>query len=248
MDRSDERRIRVSPIAAIVVAILAIVATLAIVELTQSHETATAYINSLDTSYSNRNVASECMGDLDRVAETAASEGSPYTFFAYDGDPLSRRGISEDFGAIPIPSRYSGTKKVRDYRVGQIGPVLEEMESQAEKAPQLVGTPLKGVLTRIARIGHEAGDRPKHAVNCGDGIWTDLKPTTDPQRIEEMVEEIPSGLQGMTIDFIGLSASAEDTGQFVERLRPRIEEVLELKHAHLGVYDIELPASWPDQP
>ena len=205
-----------------------------------------AVITALDGSFSNYEVAPKCLSDLDRAARLAADQGSSFTFFSYDGDPLGRRGVAVDFGAKEIPNRYKGTEKEGEWRVEHSGPVLEEMRNLAEDRPEEGGTPLLGVLTRIARIAHGLGSVPKYVVNCGDGLWTDLKPGMSEREIQALAREIPPGLEGTTIDFVGLDASALGTGSWIERLRPLVKQVLEYKHAHLGVYDIELPANWPE--
>ena len=208
--------------------------------------TPSGVITALDGSFSDHTVAMKCLPDLDHAADLAAETGGSFTFFAYDGDPLSRRGIAVDFGDQPIPNRLKGTEKVAEYRVEHAGPVLEEMHELASDQPELGGTPLLGVLTRIARIVQGSDSVPKYIVNCGDGLWTDLKPGMSEKEVDDLAEEVPAGLEGTTIDFVGLGASASGSGHWVERLRALVKEVLEDKHAHLGVYDIELPADWPE--
>lgn len=206
---------------------------------------APAVIASLDGTFSDHAVAAKCLSDLGRAADLAAERGGSFTFFAYDGDPLSRRGIAVDFGDLSIPNDLKGTSKEAEYRVEKARPVLGEMEELAAERPSLGGTPLLGVLTRIARIGQESGGESEHAVNCGDGLWTDLKPGMSQREVHALAQSIPPGLEGMTIDFVGLSASSPGSGRWVERLRPLVQKVLQERHAHLGVYDIELPADWP---
>jgi hypothetical protein len=190
-------------------------------------------------------VATKCLADLDRAADLAAERGGAFTFFAYDGDPLSRRGISVDFGGLPIPNRLKGTEKEGEYRVEKAGAVLDEMHELAISGPVVGGTSLVGVLTRIARIAEGLDAVPAYVVNCGDGLWTDLKPGMLAKKADALAREIPPGLEGTTIDFVGLGASVPGSGPWVEKLRPLVKQVLKDKHAHLGVYDIELPADWP---
>lgn len=204
------------------------------------------YIGAVDGTFSDHRVADKCLGDVGRAVEKAAEQGGSFAFFAYDGDPLSRRGVAVDFGALPIPNRIKGTSKEDEYRVEQAGPVQEKMKKMAAVQPDQGGTPLRGVLTRIARIAEGGGGAPKRAVNCGDGLWTDLRPGMSRRQLRDLAESVPSGLEGMTVDFIGLAASTPGSGRWVERLRPLVREVLRIKHAQLGVYDIELPAGWPE--
>lgn len=204
-----------------------------------------AYIGALDRTFSDTKVAEQCVGDLSRVAEEAAKADGSFAFFSYDGDPLSRRGAAVDFAALEVPNRVEGTSKEDDYRVEQAEPMIEEIKEAAGRPPSVGGTPLSAVLIRFARIGRSSGERPKRAVNCGDGLWTDLEPGMDAAQISTLAEEVPKGLKGMTVDFVGLGASTPGTGRWIERLRPLVARVLEAKGAHLGVYDIELPADWP---
>lgn len=205
-----------------------------------------AVITALDGTFSDHKAAPQCFADLDRAATLAAERGGAFTFFAYDGDPLDHRGVSVDFGDLAIPNRVKGTEKEDDYRVEQAAAVIEETHQLAARVPNEGGTPLGGVLTRIARIAQGSTTVPEYAVNCGDGLWTDLKPKMSDREVERLAREIPAGLEGMTIDFVGLGASAPGTGPWVERLRPSVQQVLEAKGARLGVYDIELPADWPE--
>jgi hypothetical protein len=209
-------------------------------------ENSPSAITALDGSFSNQGVEASCLSDLDHVAEVAAEQSGTFTFFAYDGDPLSRRGISVDFGDTDIPNRYKGTEKESQVRVDGAKSVLDEMQELAAERPQVGETPLVGVLTRIARIAGESPDPPKYVVNCGDGIWTDLDPEMSDDQIQELAQKIPSGLEGVKVDFIGLGASDPGTGEWIESLRSVVERILRAKHAELGVYDIELPAAWPE--
>jgi hypothetical protein len=208
--------------------------------------TAPSVITALDGTFSDEAVEAKCLTDLDHAASLAAEKGGSFTFFAYDGDPLSRRGISVDFGEMDVPNRLKGTEKVSEYRVEQASSVLDEMRTLAADQPEIGGTSLVGVLTRIARIAHESNPPPTYIVNCGDGIWTDLKPDMGKEEIQKLAREVPPGLEGRTIDFVGLSASTPGSGPWVEKFQPLIKQLLEEKHAHLGVYDIELPADWPE--
>lgn len=207
--------------------------------------TSAGVITALDGTFSNYEEASECFSDLDRAATVAAEHGSAFTFFAYDGDPLSRKGINFDFGRMEIPNSVKGTEKEDDYRVEQAAGVIDETHELVE-GPVEGGTPLSGVLTRIARIAQSSGSVPAYVVNCGDGIWTDLDPEMSDREVAELADEIPTGLEGLTIDFVGLAMSDPGTGPWVEQLRPVVARVLEAKGASLGVYDIELPAGWPE--
>lgn len=203
-------------------------------------------ITALDGTFSDYDDAPQCFSDLDLAATVAAERGSSFTFFAYDGDPLSRKGVNFDFGGMEIPNRVRGTEKEDDYRVERAVGVIAETHDLAAEGPVEGGTPLSGVLTRIARIARGSSLVPKYVVNCGDGLWTDLEPGMTDREVEELVDELPGGLEGMTIDFVGLGMSTPGTGRWVERLRPLVAQVLEAKGASLGVYDIELPAGWPE--
>lgn len=203
------------------------------------------YIASLDVSFSDRHVAEQCLGDLGRVAEEAARADGTFAFFAYDGDPLSRRGVAVDFAELDVPNRVEGTSKEDDYRAELAQPVIGEMRQAATRPPSLGGTPLGAVLIRLARLGRGSGEGSMRAVNCGDGLWTDLTPEMDRTQLRRLADQIPRGLEGMTIDFVGLGVSSPGTGRWIERLRPLVAEVLVAKGARLGVYDIELPADWP---
>jgi hypothetical protein len=202
-------------------------------------------ITALDGSYSDQDVVEKCFPDLDSVALVAAEQGESFTFFAYDGDPLGKRGVSFDFGEMDMPRNRQGTEKEDDYRVEQAPETVEKTHELALERPEVGETPLVGVLTRIARIAGESEAVPEYVVNCGDGIWTDLKPDMSGREIGALAEEIPSGLEGVRIDFIGLGASKPGTGAWVEQLRPSVERLLEHEHAEIGVYDVELPADWP---
>jgi hypothetical protein len=202
-------------------------------------------ITALDGSYSDYAVAEKCFSDLDSVALLAAEQGEPFTFFAYDGDPLSDRGVSIDFGEMEVPNRYEGTELEDDRRVEQAAPILNETHELAAKVPEIGETPIVGVLTRIARIADGAEFVPEYVVNCGDGIWTDLKPGMDGAEVRSLAAEIKPSLKDLKIDFIGLGASKPGSGPWVEELRSPVEQLLNYAGAELGVYDIELPAGWP---
>ena len=218
---------------------------ISVVVLLGCGENPPSVITALDGTFSDQKVAAQCLPELDRAADIAAERGGSFTFFAYDGDPLSRRGISIDFGDQAIPNRLKGTEKEGEYRVEQAGPILNEMHKLASDRPTVGGTSLLGVLTRIARIAKGLGSVPTYVVNCGDGLWTDLRPGMSDREVQGLAREIPVGMEGMTIDFVGLSVSAPGSGHWVERLRPLVKQILEDKQAHLGVYDVELPADWP---
>lgn len=205
------------------------------------------YITSLDVTFSDQHVAEQCLADLGRVAEEAARADGTLAFFAYDGDPLSRRGVAVDFAEFDVPNRVEGTSKEDDYRAGLAKAVIGEMRQAASRPPSLGGTPLAAVLIRLARLGRGSEEGSLRAVNCGDGLWTDLAPEMDRAQLKRFADQIPRGLEGMTVDFVGLGASSPGTGRWIERLRPLVAEVLVAKGARLGVYDIELPADWPPE-
>lgn len=207
----------------------------------------------LDATYSNDQVANECVDDIARAAQIAAESRGHLFFHTFDGDPLRRRGTSRDFSDVTVPNKYKGTAKeaeglehAAEEEIEELRPEIEEL---AAETPKVGGTPLVGVLTRAARIqaeGEVVG--PHRILICTDGLFTDVTPKLSPDEVSRLGASLDSKLPGATVDFIGLAVSVPGTGPFIEKIKPRVQELLDLAGARMGVWDVELPAGWRPVP
>lgn len=207
----------------------------------------------LDATYSNDQVAGECLGDIKRAAQVAAESGGRFFFHTFDGDPLRRRGASIDFADVKVPNKYKETSKeldgLRQAAEDAVDERWPEIEVLAEERPTVGETPLIGVLTRAARIqaeGEVVG--PHRILLCTDGLFTDVDARSSPDEVSQFGASLQSKLKGATVDFIGLAVSVPGTGPFVEKTKPPVEELLAETGATMGIWDVELPAGWEPVP
>jgi hypothetical protein len=207
----------------------------------------------LDATYSNDQVAAECLEDIKHAAQVAAESRGRFFFHTFDGDPLRRRGTTADFAELEVPARYRGTSKevegLRSAAEKEVEELWPEVETLAAEKPVVPETPLAGVLTRAARIqaeGEVVG--PHRIVICTDGLFTDVNKKSTSEGVHQLGASLRSKLSGATIDFIGLAVSVPGTGPYVEKGKPPVEELLAEAEATMGVWDVELPAGWEPVP
>jgi hypothetical protein len=201
----------------------------------------------VDATFSNDEVASECMNDIQAAAKLAAASRGSLKFHTFDGDPFRRRGLSVSFGDEAIPGDIKGTSGETAYFEEQAEELEGQMEELIAEPPTVGGTPLLQLLERAGRHTTQT-DALNRILICTDGLFTDV----DPKKMTEAQarqagEALPSNLRGITIDFIGLDGSAPGRGKRIEETKPLVEAVLHGAGAQLGNWDLELPPSWREE-
>jgi len=201
----------------------------------------------VDATFSNDEVASECMNDVLTAAQLAAASRGSLKFHTFDGDPFRRRGLSASFGDEAIPADLKGTSGETAYFEEQAEDLEAEMEELIAEPPTVGGTPLIQLLERAGR--HTAQTEALNRILiCTDGLFTDVNPQEmTAAEAREAGEALPSNLRGITIDFIGLDGSAPGRGKRIEETKPLVEALLAGAGATLGNWDLELPPSWREE-
>lgn len=201
----------------------------------------------VDSTFSNDEVASECMNDVISAAELAAASRGTLKFHTFDGDPFRRRGLSASFGDEAIPADIKGTSGETAYFEQQAEELEAEMEELIAEPPTVGGTPLIQLLERAGRHTAQT-DALNRMLICTDGLFTDVNPKEmTSAQAREAGESLPSSLRGITIDFIGLDGSAPGRGKRIEETKPLVESLLQGAGAELGNWDLELPPSWREE-
>lgn len=199
----------------------------------------------VDSTFSNDQVSNACLDDVMRVAKAvAASHGVVYVH-TFDGDPLSRRGLSEPFSASQVPPNLQNTSGEGEYLEEQAGNLESKIEKLILEDPTVYGTPLLEVLAAAGRT-HVPSDELHRVVICTDGLFGDVRPekmTLKEARIEGA--QLRSRLSGSIVDIIGLGVSAPGTGRRIEQTRPLVEALLESANVRLGFWGVDLPKPWP---
>jgi hypothetical protein len=198
----------------------------------------------VDSTFSNDEVASECMGDVQVAAKLAAASRGSLKFHTFDGDPFRRRGLSVSFGDEAIPGDVKGTSGETAYLEQQAEELEAQMGELIDEPPTVGGTPLIQLLERAGRHTAQT-DALNRILICTDGLFTDVNPKemTEAQARQAGAALSPN-LRGITIDFIGLDGSAPGRGKRIEETKPLVEAVLQGVGAEMGNWDLELPPNW----
>ena len=198
----------------------------------------------VDATYSNDQVAGECMPDVMAAARLAAASRGFVTFRSFDGDPFRRRGVSKAFDE-GVPASREGTSGELEYLEEQASDMRGELEGLAKERPVVGGTPLIDVLRRAARNGRGHSGALRRVLICTDGLFTDVNPhVMTLAEARRAGARIGQGLRGATVDFIGIDASDPDRGDYVESLRPLVEALLRAAGVQMGNWDVELGSEW----
>jgi hypothetical protein len=198
----------------------------------------------VDSTFSNDQVAGECMPDVMEAAKLTAGARGLFTFHTFDGDPFRRRGLKEQFGETSLPADVKGTRGETAYLEGQAEELEAPIEALISEPPTVGGTPLVALLERAGRHTGRA-DSLRLIVICTDGLFTDVNPLA--MTLEEARatgETLPAPLRGVTIDFIGLDGSAPGRGRRVEQTKPLVRALLDGAGTRMGNWDLELPPAW----
>jgi hypothetical protein len=198
----------------------------------------------VDATYSNTEVAEECMNDIITAMEVTAGSRGTVKFHTFDGDPFRRRGISKNFGEEALPGDVKGTSGEVEYLEGQARDLEPELQQLIDEKPTVPGTPLIDLLERASR--HMSGSPAFNRILiCTDGLFTDVNPVEmSAAEARSAGEELPSSLTGITVDFIGLDGSAPDRGRRIEKTKPLVDALLAGASAKRGVWDLELGPDW----
>jgi hypothetical protein len=200
----------------------------------------------VDSTFSNDQVARGCVADVILAAKLAAASRGTLSFHTFDGDPLRRRGMSAIFSEGEIPAELKGTSGEDEYLEEQAEKLRGRIEALIAKPPKVGGSPLLGVLERAARSRH--GSAAKRILICTDGLFTDVNPNTMTREEAHVAgEELKPQLEGATVDFIGLDASAVGRGRLIEQTRPVVKAVLVGAGAEMGNWNVELDPSWRER-
>ena len=198
----------------------------------------------VDATFSNDQVALECLPDVMRAATLAAGSRGSVKFHTFDGDPFRRRGLNESFEATVLPANIKGTSG----ETASLEELAKDLEPQIKELilepPTVGGTPLLALLERTARHTASPGNLNRILI-CTDGLFTDVSPlkmTSQKARAEG--KALLQTLRGITVDFIGLDGSAPGRGRRIEQTKPLVEDVLLSAGAQLGEWDLELSPSW----
>jgi hypothetical protein len=198
----------------------------------------------VDSTFSNDEVASECMNDVQTAARLAAASRGSLKFHTFDGDPFRRRGLSVSFGDESIPGDIKGTSGETAYFEEQADELEAQMKELIAEPPTVGGTPLLQLLERAGRHTAQTSALNRILI-CTDGLFTDVNPLEMTRaQARQAGEELPANLAGITIDFIGLDGSAPGRGKRIEETKPLVEAVLQGTGAAMGNWDLELPPNW----
>ncbi len=197
----------------------------------------------VDSTFSNDQVASECMEDVMSAIKLAAGSRGFVEVHTFDGDPFRRRGLSKHFNE-GVPSSVEGTSGEIEFLEEEAEELEAGVEELIAEPPEVGGTPLIQLLERAARNAPQ-GSVDDRVLICTDGLFTDVTPvgmTVAEARAEG--EGLGPNLEGVTIDFIGLDASDPGRGRRIEDTKPLVEALLGAAGAQLGVWNIELGSEW----
>jgi hypothetical protein len=201
----------------------------------------------VDSTFSNKDVASECMPDVLAAVELAAGSRGTLKFHTFDGDPFRRRGLSRSFGEETLPADIKGTSGETSYLEKQAQELEVQISELIAEPPSVGGTPLIELLERAGR--HPASPAGINRILiCTDGLFTDVNPLEmNEQKARSAGESLPKSLSGVTIDFIGLDGSAPGRGRRIEDTKPLVEALLGGAGANLGTWDLELGPHWREE-
>lgn len=212
-------------------------------QLTDRPISVDAYV---DSTFSNDQVARECLPDIMTAAKLAAASRGSFSLHTFDGDPFRRRGLSESFRE-EVPLDVQGTSGELEHLEDQADALQAEIEELIEEPPVVGGTPLLDLLRRAERKS-PSSRAVRRLLICTDGLFTDLTPKdVTVAEARRASEQIGDNLDGVTVDLIGLDASDPGRGRHIEAIRPRVEAVLEGAGMELGSWDVELGAEWRDE-
>ena len=201
----------------------------------------------VDSTFSNDEVASECMKDVLSAAELAAGSRGTLKFHTFDGDPFRRRGLSASFSDENLPADVKGTSGETAYLEDQVSELESEIEELIAEPPTVGGTPLIQLLERAGRHTAQTGASNRILI-CTDGLFTDVNPKRmDAAEARTAGEALPDNLEGIPIDFIGLDGSAPGRGRLIEQTKPLVEAVVAGAGAEFANWDLELPPTWREE-
>jgi hypothetical protein len=198
----------------------------------------------VDSTYSNDQVAINCMTDVMDAATLAAGSRGFLKFHTFDGDPFRRRGLSESFESERIPSNIEGTSGETAYLEGLAEDLQGEIERLIAEPPAVGGSPLVELLQRAGRHTPSSSALPRILI-CTDGLFTDVNPLEmAPADARAAGESLPASLNGVTVEFIGLDGSAPGRGRRIEQTKPLVQALLRGAGAELGNWELELSPDW----
>jgi hypothetical protein len=198
----------------------------------------------VDVTYSNDQVATSCMDDVMDAATLAAGSRGFLKFHTFDGDPFRRRGLTESFEAERIPPDVEGTSGETAYLEGLAEDLKGEMERLIAEPPTVGGSPLVDLLERAGRHTSRP-DALNRILICTDGLFTDVNPLEmTPADAEAAGEALPSSLNGVVVDFIGLDGSAPGRGRRIEQTKPLVRALLHGAGVEMGNWELELAPDW----
>jgi hypothetical protein len=197
----------------------------------------------VDSTFSNDQVAEDCMGDVMAAVKLAAASRGFLEFHTFDGDPFRRRGLAKSFDQ-GVPPSVEGTSGELTYLEEEAVELEEQIQDLIDERPVVGGSPLIGVLERAAR---NAPDEKVHKriLICTDGLFTDVTPVRiDAEGARSEGERLGPNLEGVTVDFIGLDASEPGRGRRIEDTKPLVEALLGAAGLQMGVWNVELGSEW----
>lgn len=198
----------------------------------------------VDSTYSNDQVDHECMDDVMEAARLAAGSRGYLRFHTFDGDPFHARGMSESFDEVVLPGGVEGTAGETKYLEGKADDLRPKIEELIEEKADIPETPLIHLLERAGRstVSTEALE---HILICTDGLFTDVNPNKMTRDDAASIgASLPSALQDVVVDFIGLDGSEPERGPYIERTRPLVQAMLAGAGTRIGSWELELPNSW----
>ncbi len=199
----------------------------------------------IDVTFSNDQVANACLTDVMRATKAVATTHGTVYVHSFDGDPLSRRGLSEPFTESQVPPDLQNTSGEGEYLEEQADKLESEIEDLINEDAEVKGTPLLEVLTAAGRTNVPSGEKHRIVI-CTDGLFTDVRPgkmTAEEAQAKGVNRH--ARLSGAVVDFIGLGVSAPGTGRRIEQTRPLVESLLEGAGARLEYWGVDLPKPWP---
>jgi hypothetical protein len=201
----------------------------------------------VDSTFSNDEVAPECMPDVMAAARLTAGSRGYLDFHTFDGDPFRRRGTTESFTEGRVPPDVEGTSGEIKHLEGEADDLEAEFEELIAEPPEVGGSPLVLLLERAARSAPHPGARNLILI-CTDGLFTDVNPLVmDLAEAKASGKALGPNLRGVKVEFIGLDGSAPNRGKRIEQTKPLVHELLTAAGAELGNWELELPSAWRDQ-
>jgi hypothetical protein len=209
-------------------------------ELTQRPLSMDIYV---DSTFSNDQVAHDCMDDVMAAVKLAAASRGFLEFHTFDGDPFRRRGLSKSFDE-GVPPSVEGTSGELSHLEGEAAKLEGKIKELIAEPPVVGGSPLIAVLERAARNTAQR-EVHKRILICTDGLFTDVTPVRmNAGEVRFEGRKLGPNLDGVTVDFIGLDASDPGRGRRIEDTKPLVEALLGAGGLRMGVWNVELGSEW----